>query len=219
MYLHTWQNVFVQILKCTVWAQYPHHLIIFSFRSKNKYCLSPAGFYVHLQIFQQTLKTLQFMNIWSSSLEFLLFSNTSLCSLQHSWKHEQRKFRIMFHKILQWLTGDIPRLKRPHTFFEAWIRCKCGACYIPTLCKIYATYPKKYAKYLQHTKNSRIFATNPKLCKIFATYPKIFKLFTTYEKHLRQDWRIILQCVKSLLRWQCDKLVFLFFAETKEEID
>ena len=141
----------------------------------------------------------------------------------------QRKiFRIMFHKILQWLTGDIPRLKRPHTFFEAWIRCKCGACYIPTLCKIYATYPKnmqnicntpKLAGYLQHTKNSRIFATNPKICKIFATYPNIFKLFATYEKQLRQDWRIILQYVKSLLRWQCDKLVFLFFAETKEEID
>ena len=65
-------------------AQYPHHLIIFSFRSKNKYCLSSAGSYVHLQIFQQTLKTLQFMNIWSSSLEFLLFSNTSLCSFQRS---------------------------------------------------------------------------------------------------------------------------------------
>ena len=54
-------------------AQYPHHLIIFSFRSKNKYCLSSAGSYVHLQIFHQTLKMLRFMNIWSGSLDF---SNT-----------------------------------------------------------------------------------------------------------------------------------------------
>ena len=107
----------------------------------------------------------------------------------------------MFHKILQWLTGDIPRLKRPHTFFEAWIRCKCGACYIPTLCKIYATYPKnmqnicntpKIAGYLQQTQK-------------YAKYLQHTQKYSNYLQHtknqLRRDWRIFLQCLKSLTMW------------------
>ena len=123
--------------------------------------------------------TLQFMNIWSSSKDqvgiLVIFQHFFMlipAQLKACEGVIQRKiFRIMFHKILQWLTGDIPGLKRPHTFFEAWIRCKCDACYIPILCEIFATYPKnmqnicntpkiagylqqtqKYAKYLQHTK-------------------------------------------------------------------
>ena len=71
MYLYKLKSVFVK--GCTV--QYPHHLIIFGFRSKNKYCLS-AGSYLHLQIFHLTLKTLH------QYLIKTIFHHHSPCSLQ-----------------------------------------------------------------------------------------------------------------------------------------
>ena len=47
-----------------VWVEYPHHLIIFGFRSKNKYCLSTPASYVNSPILHQTLKMLHDPSLW-----------------------------------------------------------------------------------------------------------------------------------------------------------